>query len=296
MYSNKFAACIMVDDEVVREIRKEGADHIYLPFGTDYQIRLKNLDYRRAVVSISIDGEDALDGSRLVVEGNSTTDLKGFLDPKTNNARNAFRFIEKTERVSEHRGDRVDDGLVRIEVQFEEDLPKIEQIIKYVPQQPLQPWHPWDSWFPQCPHQPTIWYGSGFCHTTGQFSHSSNANFTPGDAINNIQCNVNEHTVDAEDVEDVDLSNIPETTNTIGTGNAGITVTGPIINQAFVTTHIRRLTAEKVVLVFKLVGKSKYNKPVVKPLLVKSKIECPTCGEKCKSGTKFCVECGTCLL
>ncbi|MEK0340335.1 MAG: hypothetical protein QQN46_08995, partial [Nitrosopumilus sp.] len=101
MYSNKFVACIMVDDEVVREIRKDNSDLIYLPFGTDYQIRLKNLDHRRAVVSISIDGDDVLDGSRLVVESNSTTDLKGFLDCKTNKARNAFRFIEKTERVSD---------------------------------------------------------------------------------------------------------------------------------------------------------------------------------------------------
>ena len=173
MYSNKFAACIMVDDEVVREVRKDGADNIYLPFGTDYQIRLKNLDHRRAVVSISIDGEDALDGSRLVVEGNSTTDLKGKLDSKTNNARNGFRFIEKTERVSEHRGDRVDDGLVRIEVQFEEELPKIEQIIKYVPQQPFQPW---DSWFPGS-HRPTMWFGSGFTHTSGNLAHTTNQTF-----------------------------------------------------------------------------------------------------------------------
>lgn len=292
MYSNKFAACIMVDDEVVREVRKDGADNIYLPFGTDYQIRLKNLDHRRAVVSISIDGEDALDGSRLVVEGNSTTDLKGKLDSKTNNARNAFRFIEKTERVSEHRGDRVDDGLVRIEVQFEEEFPKIEQIIRYVPQQPLLPYpDPWNPLFPGS-HRPTIWYGSGFTHTgsnvTGQTFQWS------GDGINNVQCNVNEHTMDM--AEDVDLANIPEATNTINTGNDGITVTGPIISQVFGTTHVHRLTAEKVVLVFRLVGKGSDAKPVVKPLLVKSKIDCHTCGMKCKSGTKFCNECGTCLL
>jgi len=298
MYSNKFAACIIVDDEVVREVRKDGADNFYLPFGTDYQIRLKNLDHRRAVVSISIDGEDVLDGSRLVVEGNSTTDLKGFLDSKTNNARNGFRFIEKTERVSEHRGDRVDDGLVRIEVQFEEAFPKIEQIIKYVPQQPFQPFNqPWDSWFPGS-YRPTIWYGSGFTHTTAGIVPGSNVTGQTfqwsGDGINNVQCNVNEHTMDMG--EDVDLSNLPETTNTSLTGNDGITVTGPIINQVFGTTHVHRLTAEKVVLVFRLVGKGSDSKPVAKPLLVKSKIECHTCGEKCKSGTKFCPECGTCLL
>lgn len=302
MYANKFAACLMVDDEVVREVRKDDTDFVYLPFGTDYQIRLKNLDHRRAVVSISIDGDDVLDGSRLVVEGNSTTDLKGFLDSKTNKARNAFRFIEKTERVSKHRGDRVDDGLVRIEVQFEEDLPQVEQIIKYVP---CPPYQPWDPWWPRWPYRPSIWYGSGFtsCGCGGGGAQNSNVNLThqtfqwSGDAdINNTECSVNINpTMDSDDAENVDLTNIPETTNTFITGE-GVTVTGPVINQAFSTTHLRKLAAEKTVIVFKLQGKTSNSKPVKKPLLVKSKIICPMCGEKCKSGTKFCGECGTCLL
>lgn len=300
MYVNKFVACIMVDDEVVREVRKDNADLIYLPFGTDYQIRLKNLDYRRAVVSISIDGDDVLDGSRLVVEGNSTTDLKGFLDSKTNKARNAFRFIEKTERVSEHRGDRVDDGLVRIEVQFEEDLPValIEQTIKWPICPPHQPYYPHQDWYP---YQPMIfWYGGGLSSGNdgicrGQsFSYSGDCEFT------NIQCNVNQQStmdanVDADD--EVDLTNLDDPGSTTNTVNAdGITVTGNVVGQVFSTTHVRRLTADKVVIVFKLQGKKSDSRPVMKPLLVKSKIECHTCGEKCKSGVKYCGECGTCLL
>ena len=305
MYSNKFAACIMVDDEVVREVRKDGADHIYLPFGTDYQIRLKNLDHRRAVVSISIDGDDVLDGSRLVVEGNSTTDLKGFLDSKTNNARNAFRFIEKTERVSQHRGDRVDDGLVRIEVQFEEDLPEIDQIIKYVPTRPYDPWHPYP--YPINPGPYIAWYGgSGF--TNGGGSNQINlmscsmgepkptADVSPAEDAADNPPSVENADLTGDPVEDASNAlDIPPTTNTF-TGNDGITVTGIVVNQGFTTVHIRKLAAEKVVLVFKLLGKSDDGYKVAKPLLVKSKIECETCGEKCKSGTKFCPECGTCLL
>ncbi len=291
MYSNKFVACIMVDDEVVREIRKDSSNLVYLPFGTDYQIRLKNLDHRRAVVSISIDGDDVLDGSRLVVEGNSTTDLKGFLDSKTNKARNAFRFIEKTERVSEHRGDRVDDGLLRVEVQFEEDLPLIEQTIKWPITPHPQPWYPYN---------PGIWYGGGFSNSGGicrgqSFSYSGDCEIT------NLQFSVNNEqpTMDAnvDDAEDVDLTNLPDIGNSTNTFNdAGITVTGGLVGQVFTTTFVRKLAAEKVVIVLKIVGKKSDSKPVVKPLLVKSKIECHTCGEKCKSGVKYCPECGTCLL
>jgi len=295
MYSNKFVACIMVDDEVVREIRKDNSDLVYLPFGTDYQIRLKNLDHRRAVVSISVDGDDVLDGSRLVVEGNSTTDLKGFFDSKSNKARNAFRFIEKTERVSDHRGDRADDGLIRVEVQFEEDLPLIEQTIKW----PITP-HPYPQ--PWYPYNPGIWYGGGFASggnsggiCGGQsFSYSGDCEITNIECVNNMQ-----PTMDAnvDDAEDVDLTNLPDIGNSTNTFNdAGITVTGGLVGQVFTTTFVRKLAAEKVVIVLKIVGKKSDSKPVVKPLLVKSKIECHTCGEKCKSGVKYCPECGTCLL
>ncbi len=295
MYSNKFVACIMVDDEVVREIRKDNADLVYLPFGTDYQIRLKNLDYRRAVVSISIDGDDVLDGSRLVVEGNSTTDLKGFLDSKSNKALNAFRFIEKTERVSKHRGDHVDDGLVRIEVQFEEDLPQIEQIIKYpiIPNAYPQPWYPYN---------PNIWFGGGNvqCGNSGgvcsgqSFSYSGDFKITNIECVNNMQPTMDANVDGGEDVDLTNLDNIGDTTNTFN--EDGITVTGGLVGQMFTTTFVRKLSGDKIVLVFKLQGKKSDSKPVVKPLLVKSKIECHTCGEKCKSGVKYCPECGTCLL
>ncbi len=287
MYSNKFVACIMVDDEVVREIRKDNSDLVYLPFGTDYQIRLKNLDHRRAVVSISIDGDDVLDGSQLVVESNSTTDLKGRLNSKSNKARNAFRFIERILAIAEHRGDRVDDGIVRIEVQFEEDLPEVEQVIKWpiVTSQFPQPW---------TTHNAGPWHGGGI-YRGQSFSYSGDCEIT------NLQCstNVDEPTMDAnvDDAEDVDLTNLPDIGNTTNTFNdVGITVTGGLVGQVFTTTFVRKLSANKTTIIFKLLGVDTKLKPVVKPLLVKSKIECPTCGEKCKSGVKYCPECGTCLL
>lgn len=292
MYKSHFAAAVMVDNEIVREVRKDGADVIYLPFGTDYQIRLKNLDFRRAVVSISIDGEDVLDGSQLVLDGNSTTDLKGFLDAKKNLAHNAFRFIEKTEKVSEHRGNRVDDGLLRIEVQFEEALPEIEQIIKWPAHQPYDPWYPWYPGYPHY-HQP-FWHSSG-----GALGTSGGTNILRGqslawsegsDAVNNysINCSITPPEVDAP------KEALPPTTNT--TNDAGITVSGSVVDQAFTTTVVRKLAAEKTVIVFQLRGKCVDGRPVVVPLLVKSKIECKTCGTISKSGVKFCKECGTCLL
>ena len=289
MYSNKFVACIMVDDEVVREIRKDNSDLVYLPFGTDYQIRLKNLDHRRAVVSISIDGDDVLDGSRLVVEPNSTTDLKGCLNSDSNKALNAFRFIERILAIAEHRGDHVDDGLVRIEVQFEEDLPMIEQIIKWPLPSNARPW---------TPHNPGIWHDGGLIQYQGFYCQGQSFNYSSNAEIKSIECCMNvQPTMDAADVDEVDLSNLSNIGNTTNVVNdPGISGGGGLVGQAFTTTHVRKLSAEKTVIVFKILGKKSDSKLVVKPLLVKSKIECHTCGEKCKSAVKYCPQCGTCLL
>ena len=61
-----------------------------------YSILLKNLDNRRAIAEVSIDGTDVLDGRRLVIDGNDDTELKGVM---VNNAvKNAFKFIQKNRK------------------------------------------------------------------------------------------------------------------------------------------------------------------------------------------------------
>lgn len=289
MYQSKFIACVMVDNEIVREVRKDGSDSIFLPFGTDYHLRLKNLDHRRAVVSVTIDGEDVLDGSQIVVDGNSTTDLKGFLDSKANVAHNAFRFIEKTEKVKDHRGEKVDDGIVRIEVQFEEDLPQIEQTIKrdgigY-------PWRgPWYNDWSDFPTAQPLWK-----YTTWQAPGSSAGNPNTVHLGSTGDAQIRSCSLSGPEPSDAVMDfGVCDNTNTVNT--SGITVTGNVVDQAFTTTHVRRLSAEKVVFVFTLLGMVREGHPVKAPLTVKSKIECHTCGTKSKSGVKYCPECGTCLL
>ena len=59
---------------------KENGDTIRIPFKTEYSLFFKNLENRRACVTVSIDGKDVLGGNRLIVEPNSTLDLDGYLD------------------------------------------------------------------------------------------------------------------------------------------------------------------------------------------------------------------------
>ena len=114
MYNSQFVVVIKHNGKICREYQ----DVVYLPFGAEYTIGLKNLNSVRAVASVTIDGEDVLDGKRLIVEPDSTFDLDGYL--KGSKAVNKFKFIEKTKKIEQYRGNRIDDGIVRVEFQFEQ--------------------------------------------------------------------------------------------------------------------------------------------------------------------------------
>lgn len=115
MYNNKLVAVIKVDGKILRE----RGETVYIPFGAEYSISFKNLHSTDAVVDITIDGEDVLDGSSLVVRKNSDNSIEGFM--KGNDVSHKFKFIEKTEQISEYRGDKISDGLIRIAFRFEKE-------------------------------------------------------------------------------------------------------------------------------------------------------------------------------
>lgn len=113
MYKDNFVAVIKNNGKILRETYGV----VYLPFGSNYSILLKNKDFRRAVVNIEIDGEDVLGGRGLIVNGNSYQEIDSFM--RTMDKSNKFRFINKTKEIQDYRGDRIDDGLVRISYRFE---------------------------------------------------------------------------------------------------------------------------------------------------------------------------------
>ena len=117
VYQKKFVAVVKSGGKILREMDD---NEVFLPFKSEYSILLKNLNSRRASVNISIDGEDVLGGSSIVIDVNDTFDLKGFLE--NNKVRSRFRFINKTKEISDYRGDRIDDGIVRIEYAFEKPV------------------------------------------------------------------------------------------------------------------------------------------------------------------------------
>lgn len=113
MYNQQFVVSIKCNGKIMRE----HGDEVYLPFGTEYSILMKNLSNRKASVKIWVDGENLFDGGSLIVDSNKNTELERFY--KTNHK---FKFIEKTQEISEYRGDKIDDGIIRVEYTFEKQI------------------------------------------------------------------------------------------------------------------------------------------------------------------------------
>ena len=117
MYNSGLVAVVKSNGKILREDK----DVCFLPFNSEYSLLIKNLETRTAVIKISIDGQDVLDGTSLVLRPNTQINLEGFL--KGNQATNKFKFINKTQGISDYRGDRIDDGIIRIEYWFEKYQP-----------------------------------------------------------------------------------------------------------------------------------------------------------------------------
>lgn len=119
MYSNKLATAVKVDGKILRE----QGDQVFMPFGSEYSIYLRNLNSLRALVSIEIDGENATPGTKLILPANGTLELERFIKNVNFSQGNRFKFIERTAEIENGpRGVRVEDGLIRIEFDYEYEI------------------------------------------------------------------------------------------------------------------------------------------------------------------------------
>ena len=120
MFSNNFVVAIKVDGKFIREDK----EFVSLPFGTSYNIYLKNMNARDALVKVEIDNSDVLDGNSLILRANAFMELKGFM--KGNSVTNEFKFIKMTEEIADFRGTKPEDGLIRVSYKFTK--PVVEKI------------------------------------------------------------------------------------------------------------------------------------------------------------------------
>jgi hypothetical protein len=197
-----------------------------------------------------------LNGSSIIVNVNKDIELERYL--KDLDKGNRFKFIERTSSIEQYRGVGTEDGLVRIEYQFEKP-----QTHRYgcINSQPVYT-------------KSAIYRGTvvGSVHDSdiyGAFVNNSSTSYS------------------AQSVNDA-MSYVPQ-------NDVGITVPGSLSTQQFTTVAPLNLETEKHVIVLQIKGETEQNKPVIVPVTVKVKPKCQTCGKVNKSGSKFCSNCGTSL-
>jgi len=76
----------------------------------------------------------------------------------------------------------------------------------------------------------------------------------------------------------------------------GITVEGGDSNQHFHYGSIEECETQSSVITLQLKGITESNVSIKKPITVKTKLICRSCGTSSKSFVKFCHECGTRLI
>jgi len=267
VYKEQFIAVVKVNGKVLRE----QGDVVTLPFGSDYSILLKNLDSRRASAKISIDSKDVLEDHALVVNPNSEIELKGFMEK--GEVRNSFRFIQKTQEISEHRGDNVDDGFIRIEFAYEKVKPEV--IRKTILHDHV--YHPY-GWT-------EVKYGSSAADPRSQLRGRRFGGVTGQSIGFDDSPRASSQVYSSQVVSDSLDNSVPAT-------DEGITVKGAETHQGFREVKMGELEQSQVIII-RLKGTTSKGIEVAEPITVKTKIECPTCGKKSKSNVKFCANCGT---
>lgn len=268
MYGNKIAAAIKVNGQVLREFK----DTVYVPFGAEYTLLLKNLHTTRAVINVYIDGDNVVPGG-LVLDAGQEVELERSIKNNNLTEGNRFKFIERTGNIEEHRGVKLEDGLIRIEHQFEQPRPIVNR--------------PWIS-------------ASG---GTGDWIRPMGSTYNVNGVLRSVDYSAGESMkASATSAINATLSsmNISSTEYHEGTATmdwceTGITVPGSKSTQRFQTTTVGVLEAEKHSMIIRILGDLGNNKPVTKPVTVKHKVKCVTCGRQNKHNAKFCTECGTAL-
>ena len=260
MYNSKLAFAVKCNNRVLREF----GETVYLPFGSEYSLLIKNMNTVDVIVHIDIDGQKVCpDG--LIISKNSSCNLERFIGKNLNQG-NRFKFVERNAAIEKSRGIGVEDGLIRVEYEFASAVPVWPYNDFVYTSTPSWGYDPMPTYsYSHTSADPTLNIGSALRGVGG--SSFSTQCYASGAAA----------------------ASAPEVMPQNATG---ITVPGSVSDQRFSTVSAPKLDGVKHVMILKLLGETE-SAPVKAPVTVKTKQKCITCGHMNKATAKFCSECGT---
>lgn len=259
MYSNDFVGVIRAGGQILREAKnKFGETVVRLPFGSEYEIRLKNLKPVKAVVNIIID--DVVVVNNLIIEPSNKVDVKGFVDGLF--VTEKFCFVEKFNNKC------VDDNYSTVNIFF-----RFEKEIHYS-----------DScFFPMYPLCSDLTFVkqkiSTILSDEDEYLDLLHSIFLEKENKYNFFNNFGKICKDRADLIK------------IGGSNKGIKSKDNIDGQEFEYDYTGVLEFNSSLITIKLTGYDESGNKITSAVSTKIKLFCPVCGKKWPSSYKFCPMC-----
>ncbi len=259
MYNKNFVVAIKVGGKVLREVE----DLVYLPFGSEYTILLKNTSTLKVKAKVSVDGTDVTENVHLVIYPGESSELKRFIRNGNLEAGNAFKFIEKTAQIESFRGNKAEDGLITVEYEFEKPA---ERLL-----------------YRDCGSYGNFILG-------GQAPHIY-YNSIVGDSLSGST----QYTLTTSGSSELYSAEVKTSANILRSrskNEAGVTAPGQVVDQKFSTASWFMTDGVKHSMTLQLKGKTESAKVVKQAVVVKKVQRCTMCGTNTKQTAKFCHQCG----
>jgi hypothetical protein len=274
MYNSGFVVSTKINGRTVEE--KDGK--VVIPFDSEYSLMLKNRNDRKAVARVYIDGEEATEKGRLILDANASINLERFIDDMDKGRK--FKFVPISDRRVNDKGDS-EKGF--IEVRFQLVKPVVNNVIvheEHIYHHPRRDWyHDWSPFYPYKWNQPY------FVDTTFQsatLGSSMTLNASACNSVNSVSsfaCTTSPTSSIQHDAYIKDNHLVEE---------AGATVKGSNSSQKFSYSYIGELESTEIVIRFQLVGTK--DEKIADQYL---KTHCTKCGKKYDVNDNYCAKCGT---
>ena len=114
----EFVVSVIHNNKPVREFNEGGQRVCRIPFNSEYKLRIKSKTWKKALVSVSIDGTDVLTGGKqLILAPYQSIELERFVDDLNSGKKFKFISVEQGARTGEVQDPTAyENGLIRVQI------------------------------------------------------------------------------------------------------------------------------------------------------------------------------------
>lgn len=255
MHSNKISLAILVDEKPLFE--KKGS--VYLPYGSNYSLLIKNNNSFDIVAKVSLDMNFSNDS--FIVKAKSKRVIRGF---SYEDLFYSYRFVEETEKINQENKNKIERGCLSVTV-FNNDLP---------------------------PHETFPFRMSEIALNSG------NKTIIDENKLNNINLHYDNivavtNTLSLNSIPNVRTESL-KTEYKEEKHLGGMNVFGEPINEKEDTIIKSFLFSDSIgVFHYKLKGRDEEENLIKRPILAKDNVTCTICETKASLNDKYCSHCGS---